>query len=81
LETAINNNEIKSGNGESGLYIFPYYKFKVANGLITNFHTPRSSLAVLVSAMIGVEKLLEIYQYAVKKEYRFFSYGDAMLIL
>ncbi len=81
LETVFKNNEIKSGKGESSLYIYPPYKFKVANGLITNFHTPKSSLAVLVSAMIGVEKLLEIYQYAVKKEYRFFSYGDAMLIL
>lgn len=81
LETAFKNNEIKSGKGESGLYIYPPYKFKVACGLITNFHTPRSSLAVLVSAMIGVERLLEIYKYAVEKEYRFFSYGDAMLIL
>jgi S-adenosylmethionine:tRNA ribosyltransferase-isomerase len=81
LETAFINNKIKDGKGESSLYIYPSYKFKVANGLITNFHTPRSSLAVLVSAMIGVEKLLEIYQYAVKKEYRFFSYGDAMLIV
>ena len=81
IETAYQNNEIQYGNGETNLYIYPSYKFKVTSGLITNFHTPKSSLAVLVSALIGVDKLLEIYQYAVKKEYRFFSYGDAMLIL
>ncbi len=81
IETAYKNNIITSGKGESKLYIFPSYKFNVASGLITNFHTPKSSLAVLVSAMLGVEKMLEIYEYAVKEEYRFFSYGDAMLIL
>ena len=80
LESAFDNG-IKWGESFSELYIYPSYKFKVAGGLITNFHTPRSSLAVLVSALVGVKKLLEIYQYAVEKKYRFFSYGDAMLIL
>jgi S-adenosylmethionine:tRNA ribosyltransferase-isomerase len=81
LETAFSNGKIISGTGKSGIYIYPPYNFKVASGLFTNFHTPKSSLAVLVSAMVGVEKLLSIYQYAVKNGYRFFSYGDAMLIL
>ena len=81
IETAYKNNTILHGKGESSLYIYPSYKFKVASGLITNFHTPKSSLAVLVSALTGVDKLLEIYKYAVKKKYRFFSYGDAMLII
>jgi S-adenosylmethionine:tRNA ribosyltransferase-isomerase len=81
IETAYENNEIKYGKGDSNLYIYPSYKFKIVSGLVTNFHTPKSSLAVLVAAMIGVEKLLELYKYAVKKEYRFFSYGDAMLII
>jgi len=81
LETAYNNGGVKSGKGVSDIYIYPPYSFKVAGGLFTNFHTPKSSLAVLVSALIGVDKLLEIYDYAVSKEYRFFSYGDAMLIL
>ncbi len=81
LETAYSNGEVKPGEGSSDIYIYPPYSFKVAGGLFTNFHTPKSSLAVLVSAMIGVKKLLEIYDYAVSKEYRFFSYGDAMLIL
>jgi len=81
LETAYKNGIVQSGAGVSDIYIYPPYSFKIAGGLFTNFHTPKSSLAVLVSAMIGVEKLLEIYEYAVSKEYRFFSYGDAMLIL
>ncbi len=81
LETAFNNGKIQYGAGLSNLYIHPPYHFKIINGLITNFHTPKSSLAVLVSSLIGVDKLLEIYHYAIKKEYRFFSYGDAMLII
>ena len=81
IETAYKNNKILHGKGESTLYIYPSYKFKIASGLITNFHTPKSSLVVLVSALTGVDKLLEIYKYAVKKKYRFFSYGDAMLII
>lgn len=81
LETTIIDNKIKSGYGSSSLYIYPPYNFKIAGGLITNFHTPKSSLIVLVSAMIGVNKIKEIYEYAIQKKYRFFSYGDAMLIL
>ncbi len=81
LETAFSDNMIKSGSGISSLYIYPSYNFKIASGLITNFHTPKSSLLVLISAMIGYEKLKEVYDYAINKKYRFFSYGDAMLIL
>jgi S-adenosylmethionine:tRNA ribosyltransferase-isomerase len=75
------NNKVISGKNSTDIYIYPGYEFKITGGLVTNFHTPKSSLAVLVSALVGVEKLLEIYDHAVKKEYRFFSYGDAMLIL
>ncbi|MBN2545450.1 MAG: tRNA preQ1(34) S-adenosylmethionine ribosyltransferase-isomerase QueA [Spirochaetes bacterium] len=81
IETAFFKDQIKSGTGSTSLYIYPSYKFKITSGLITNFHTPKSSLLVLVSALIGYEKLKEIYDYAIKKKYRFFSYGDAMLIL
>jgi S-adenosylmethionine:tRNA ribosyltransferase-isomerase len=81
LESLYDNGTIKSGSGNTDLYIYPSYKFKAVRGLFTNFHTPKSSLAVLAASLIGVEKLLEIYKYAVGKEYRFFSYGDAMLIL
>ncbi len=81
LETAYNNGIITAGEGESSIYIYPSYDFKVTSALFTNFHTPKSSLAVLVSAMIGLDKLKELYSYAVEQKYRFFSYGDAMLIL
>lgn len=81
LESSFKNGYIESGFGSTDLYIYPPYNFKVVDSLFTNFHTPKSSLLVLVSSLIGREKLFEIYDYAIKKEYRFFSYGDAMLIL
>ena len=67
--------------GKTNLFISPGYKWQVVEGLITNFHLPRSSLLMLVSALIGRERLLEIYQQAIAAEYRFYSFGDAMLIL
>ncbi len=63
------------------LFIYPGFEFRVLSGLVTNFHLPRSSLLVLVSAFAGRELILEAYDHAVKNEYRFYSYGDAMLIL
>ncbi len=68
-------------SGQCDLYIFPGFKFAVTDALITNFHLPGSSLLVLVSAFAGREKILSAYKEAIKKRYRFFSYGDAMLIL
>jgi S-adenosylmethionine:tRNA ribosyltransferase-isomerase len=67
--------------GECDLYIYPGYRFRVIDNLITNFHLPKSSLLFLVSAMIGRRKLLDIYQTAIDNEYRFYSYGDAMMIV
>jgi S-adenosylmethionine:tRNA ribosyltransferase-isomerase len=67
--------------GETNLFIYPGYRWKVVEGLITNFHLPRSSLLMLVSALIGRERLLNIYQEAIASKYRFYSFGDAMLIL
>ncbi len=63
------------------IYIYPSYKWRVVDGLITNFHLPRSSLLMLVSAMIGRKRLLSLYQDAIAQQYRFYSFGDAMLIL
>jgi len=60
--------------------IKPGYKFKVVDGLLTNFHLPKSSLLLLVSAMIGRVRLLKLYDIAIKEKFRFFSYGDAMFI-
>lgn len=68
-------------SGDTRLFIYPGYQFKVVNGLITNFHLPKSSLIMLVSAFAGKETILNAYRHAVEKEYRFYSFGDAMLIL
>ncbi|MGE5607073.1 MAG: tRNA preQ1(34) S-adenosylmethionine ribosyltransferase-isomerase QueA [Bacteroidota bacterium] len=72
---------LKAGSGETAIFIYPGYQFKVIDGLITNFHLPRSTLLMLVSAFAGREFILESYAHAVKNSYRFFSFGDAMLIL
>ncbi len=73
--------EIKPYSGEIDLYIYPGYEFKIVSGIITNFHLPKSSNLILISAFVGRKKLLELYKIAIENEYRFFSYGDAMLIL
>jgi S-adenosylmethionine:tRNA ribosyltransferase-isomerase len=68
-------------SGKTNLFIYPSYEFKVIDGLITNFHLPKSSLLMLVSALIGREKLMSIYQQAIEEKYRFYSFGDGMFIL
>ncbi|MFC1540752.1 tRNA preQ1(34) S-adenosylmethionine ribosyltransferase-isomerase QueA [Candidatus Margulisiibacteriota bacterium] len=68
-------------SGSTNLFIYPGFKFKVVNGLITNFHWPRSTLIMLVSAFAGKDFVMEAYQEAIKEKYRFFSFGDAMFIL
>ncbi len=73
--------ELQPFCGETNLFIYPGYQWKVVQGLITNFHLPRSSLLMLVSALIGRKRLLSIYQEAIASQYRFYSFGDAMLIL
>jgi S-adenosylmethionine:tRNA ribosyltransferase-isomerase len=67
--------------GNVDIYIYPGYNFKIVSGIITNFHLPKSTNLLLVSAFIGREKLLELYKIAIENKYRFYSYGDAMLIL
>ena len=84
LEGAVKESEtgtIEAFRGQTDLFIYPGYKWRVVDGLITNFHLPESSLLMLVSAMIGRERLLDIYQKAIALNYRFYSFGDAMLIL
>lgn len=66
--------------GKSNLFIYPGYRWQIVDGLITNFHLPKSSLLMLVSALIGRQRLLSLYQTAIEEQYRFFSFGDAMLI-
>ncbi|WP_196589752.1 tRNA preQ1(34) S-adenosylmethionine ribosyltransferase-isomerase QueA [Pectinatus cerevisiiphilus] len=67
--------------GETGIFIYPGYKFKIVDGIITNFHLPKSTLIMLISAFAGREYVLRAYKTAVQERYRFFSFGDAMLIL
>ncbi len=72
---------VKPGSGMTSLFIFPPYRFRVIEGLITNFHLPKSTLIMLVSAFAGKDFLTKAYQEAIRRKYRFYSYGDAMLIL
>ncbi|MBB6478828.1 tRNA preQ1(34) S-adenosylmethionine ribosyltransferase-isomerase QueA [Spirochaeta isovalerica] len=80
LESAWQNGELKRGTQYTDLFIYPGYKFKIVNQIFTNFHTPESTLLVLVSAFAGKEFIERAYKEAVEKKYRFFSYGDAMFI-
>ncbi|MDS9996469.1 tRNA preQ1(34) S-adenosylmethionine ribosyltransferase-isomerase QueA [Bacillus atrophaeus] len=76
-----NNGSFKASSGWTSIFIYPGYEFKAIDGMITNFHLPKSSLIMLVSALAGREHVLRAYNHAVEKEYRFFSFGDAMLII
>lgn len=81
LESAGSSGRVEPGDGNTEIFIYPGYEFKIVKGLITNFHLPESTLIMLVSAFAGREKVLSLYRDAVRKQYRFFSFGDAMLIL
>ncbi len=83
LETAADphSKKVKAAHGNTDIFIYPGYKFKVIDAMITNFHLPESTLLMLVSALYGRKNILKAYQHAIEKEYRFFSFGDAMLIL
>jgi S-adenosylmethionine:tRNA ribosyltransferase-isomerase len=80
LESAAVDGRVHAGSGETSIFITPGYLFKVVEVLLTNFHLPRSTLLMLVCAFGGMDKMLAAYRHAVEQEYRFFSYGDAMLI-
>lgn len=82
LESAADENGfVKPVKGNTEIFIYPPYKFKCVDALITNFHLPKSTLIMLVASMTGREKILDIYKTAVEEKYRFFSFGDAMLIV
>jgi S-adenosylmethionine:tRNA ribosyltransferase-isomerase len=80
LETATREGRLQPFAGETQIFIFPGYRITSVDALITNFHLPESTLLMLVSAFAGRETMLEAYRHAVEQRYRFFSYGDAMLI-
>jgi S-adenosylmethionine:tRNA ribosyltransferase-isomerase len=82
LETvAARFGKVVAGSGASNIFIYPPYEFKVCDAMLTNFHLPQSTLLMMVSALAGRERILCAYAFAVRKEYRFFSYGDCMLIV
>ncbi len=81
LESAVRDGELQPFAGETQIFIFPGYRFSSVDGLLTNFHLPQSTLLMLVSAMAGRDFMLASYRHAVEQKYRFFSYGDSMLIL
>ncbi|MBO5667268.1 MAG: tRNA preQ1(34) S-adenosylmethionine ribosyltransferase-isomerase QueA [Firmicutes bacterium] len=81
LESAADENGVvQAGSGSTGIFIYPGYKYKVVNSLITNFHLPKSTLLMLISALYNRERILDVYKTAVEEKYQFFSYGDAMFI-
>lgn len=80
LESASTNGQLRAGDGRTSIFIRPGYRWQLVDGLVTNFHLPKSSLMVLVSAMAGMDRIRSAYQAAIANRYRFFSYGDAMLI-
>jgi len=80
LESAAAGGALKSGRDETRLFILPGYRFRVVERLLTNFHLPRSTLLMLVSAFGGMDNIRRAYRHAIERRYRFYSYGDAMLI-
>ena len=81
LESASDENGfVKGGSGATSIFMYPGYKFKCVNQMFTNFHTPESTLIMLISAFYGYEKTMAAYKVAVQEKYRFFSFGDAMFI-
>ncbi|HVG47357.1 MAG TPA: tRNA preQ1(34) S-adenosylmethionine ribosyltransferase-isomerase QueA [Rubellimicrobium sp.] len=81
IESAARAGSIAPWRGETDIFITPGFEFRVADGLMTNFHLPKSTLMMLVSAVLGMERIREVYAHAIAGEYRFFSYGDASLLL
>ena len=82
LETAADEHgEVQARSGWTEMFIYPPYEFKIVTNMLTNFHLPRSTLLMLIAALVGREKILELYELARREGYRFYSYGDAMLIL
>ena len=80
LESAARSGKLQAGQGDTNIFITPGYQFKVVDNMITNFHLPKSTLLMLVSAFSGYQKIRDVYQHAVAQQYRFFSYGDAMIL-
>ncbi|MEO9632581.1 MAG: S-adenosylmethionine:tRNA ribosyltransferase-isomerase, partial [Sulfitobacter sp.] len=81
IETAARGGQIAAWEGDTDIFITPGFDFNVTDGLMTNFHLPKSTLMMLVSALMGVQEVKDIYAHAIAEKYRFFSYGDSSLLL
>ena len=81
IETAGRKGEISAWEGDTDIFIYPGFQFQVADAVMTNFHLPKSTLMMLVSALMGQQRIHDIYEHAVNRKYRFFSYGDASLLV
>lgn len=81
LESAWKDNTLQAGEGWTDIFIYPGYQFKIVDSMITNFHLPKSTLLMLVSALAGSKNIQKVYEEAILRQYRFFSFGDAMLII
>jgi len=82
LESAADESDtIQPFSGDTDIFITPGYRFRAVDGLMTNFHLPKSTLMMLVSALMGRERMMEVYGHAIAHEYRFYSYGDSSLLL
>ena len=80
IETAAQSGQISAWEGDTDIFIYPGFQFQVSDALMTNFHLPKSTLMMLVSALMGQENVRRIYDHAITQRYRFFSYGDASLL-
>jgi len=80
LESASRSGQLEAGLGDTDLFITPGYRFKTVDAMLTNFHLPESTLLMLISAFSKYEHVMQAYQHAIKQQYRFFSYGDAMFL-
>lgn len=81
MESAAENGKITAQSRDTNIFIYPPYKFKIVDILMTNFHLPKSTLLMLICAFIGKENAYKIYDHAITNQYRFYSYGDACLFL
>ena len=81
LESAASNHLVAPFHGPTSLFIMPGYTYQIVDAMVTNFHLPKSTLLALVGAFAGLDRMFEAYEHAIAKAYRFYSYGDAMLIL
>ena len=81
LESAVADGTIAAFEGDTAIFITPGYRFRAVDGLLTNFHLPQSTLFMLVSALMGLDRMQAVYAHAIESDYRFYSYGDASLLL